>query len=276
MRHTFPKLFEECMNSSDGEVLKEAMSRLLVRDCDMEAYRLDNHQNTGEERLEASLHTRDHIIDHFVGMVTSIPDSVFLIHEWKLFPRPNQSSCLVFKFSMTGTQMFEFESPCTADDHTTGYTRSNWVKHSDTADRKNVMPTIKFREGGRTGKYDARRRNKMRTIGEYVDMNRLNEDYRPNTEGNYVSTEAVAEQIWDEIQDAVIINAHLDDDDDASSLSSPSSRSVDSFEYEPKDLPVVNVRRKEIKKVNINGVMRFHINADFKVWKIHCVHMHNM
>ncbi len=97
----------------------------------MEACRLDTHDNTGKERLKACLPKRYSNIQHFSGMMITIPNPVFLIHEWKLLPGPQQYSRLVFKLSLTGTQMYEFESPCPADDHTTGHQCAFWIKRSD-------------------------------------------------------------------------------------------------------------------------------------------------
>lgn len=254
------------MNSSDADFLRETIESIATIDCDMEAYRLDNYSNSGEERLEASLHSRENIIAHFVGMTSSVPDSVFLIHEWKIFARPNRQSCLVFKFSMTGTQMFEFESPCTAEDHTTGYQRTAWVRRGDP---KRAQSTVMFREGGRTGKYDARRRNKIRTIGEYVDCSKLTDDYSPSVD--YTHQPEIVEHSWGTVHDAVPIK----NDTCILSEQGESPSCPDQLESVT-DSPVMTVRRHEVKKVNVCGVMRFHINADHKVWKIHCVHIHDM
>lgn len=253
LRHAIPKTFEDGMNSSDPAYLREVLTRLVADKCVLESYRLDSKMGEGSEVLESSLDGKESIVQYFCGFIISTPDSIFLIHEWKLFPRAGNQSCMVFKFSFTGSQVFEYEQSCMASDHTKGYQRSttdsstgsNSVSDgsegsdagneegSSSSSKKRATATVTFKESGRNTKYESRKRKKIYTIGEYVDSSRIGEDFVPLS-GEDSSVEVVSGE--------------------------ESSTAT---------------RCKLTKKVNICGVMRFHLNAALHIWKVHCVHIHD-
>ncbi|RYH09704.1 hypothetical protein EON65_39920 [archaeon] len=286
VRHTFSQLFEEGMNSADPTKLQQIMNAIMLVDCDMDVYRLDGHHKVGEEHHEASLLGRDHIIEHFIRLMLAIPDLVFLIHEWVIFPRAHHHSCLVFQFSLTGQQIFPLQSPCTAvdDENMRGYHR--WLVHPPPPHYAEASgdshSSVLFREGG--AKYDSRRKNKFHTIGEYVDIHQLPSQAEGGAIGgespctsvpsdsshsNYNAGPLVDEECVEEpagsgyVQDIVLTMDARDGDGEGG------WKSQNKFEH-----PVAAMIQD--KHVSIRGMMRFHINPENSVYKIHCVHMHDM
>lgn len=251
IRHAYAKLFEDGFNSSDPDGFRDILTKMFADHTVLESYRLDNISGKGKEILENATDGTENLIQYFVGYVVSIPDLVFLVHEWKLFPRSSNQSCLVFKFSLTGTQTYEFECPCTAEDHTNGYVREASKCEDDKDGSNKKRSTVTFRETGRNTKYESRKRNKIYTIGEYVDANQLNPSYMESTEESINPTE----------------------EDSRQAIVGPAVVDLSGVETKPRSDTNV-VRRTETRKINMVGVMRFHINADLKVWKIHCVHIH--
>ncbi|RYH09705.1 hypothetical protein EON65_39925 [archaeon] len=131
------------------------------------------------------------IVQYYINFIVTTPDSVFLIYEWKLFLRGPDASCLVFNFSYTGSQMYEYESSCLLQDKATGYVKDpKNTKHT----RKRVAPSVAFKKTSRNRKYEARKRNRQHTIGVYVDCTRVTTDeYKGQTVAN-TEEEGVSEE----------------------------------------------------------------------------------
>eukprot|EP00981_Chlorochromonas_danica_P011086 scaffold3735_cov242-Ochromonas_danica.AAC.4 len=272
LRTRFAKKFEDGMNASDPDYLREVLNDMLDDKTIWESFRMDNLPNCsrGKEVLERSIMGKDSVINHYIGFTTSTPDSVFLIHEWKLFSRPNKQSCLIFKFSFTGSQIYEFDSTCMAEDNTHGYSRER--PNNMCMGDKCGSSTVTFREMNRNTKYESRKRPKFSTIGEYVESSRMREDYAPlrdqehSMNSMYLSEETKT-QGWDNyVMETTVTIDHANVFPTA-----PLTLSGGELAAGKRD---VLVRRKEAKMLNMCGFMRFHINSDHLVYKIQCVHIH--
>jgi hypothetical protein len=236
----------------------------LEPDCVFDSYFINQKRN-GEtvEALDRTIEGIDEIASKFVGCVVAIPDSIFLIHEWKIFLRPNNSCCLVCKFSFTGQRAFDFSTPCIIRDFSQ---REPWDNDSlmevdDMTEDHSLGPnnseekthSIKFRDTSKTIKYDNRKRGKMFTIGEYVHLNEMKS-------GNALNLQ---EEIGynDDGHDSMVF-------DDAHSAATESSlhTTTDSLGNQTSVMT-------ESRTMNADGVMRFHINAQNKISRIQCVRL---
>eukprot|EP01031_Cornospumella_fuschlensis_P028159 gene28159-34003_t len=279
LRPSFPKLFENGMNSSDPVALREVLEGMFAEDIVNESYRLDKHHNLGTEKIEYAIVSKESVVQYFLNFIITIPDSVFLIHEWKLFPRGPDASCLVFKFSFTGSQMYEYESSCLAQDNVSGYVKE--PKNAKHSRKRAAAASVTFKESSRNSKYEARKRNRQYTIGEYVDSNRVTEEYKAQTAAN-VEEGAVEEKEGEEEEGS----SDGEEADEADGLGedgthSPSKESADATSLVTattvsavSEVTPATMKKQGVRKINMIGVMRFHINAQHLVYKIHCVHIH--
>jgi hypothetical protein len=239
-RKLFPKLFEDALNTSDPDAVRSVLSASLSDGCGVDSIKIDiSEGDKGKEILEGSTNGTEAVIQYFIGYVVAVPDSLFLVHEWKLFPRAFGCSSLVIKFSFTGSKVFELpiKQSCGGS-----YTHGT----SQLEIPLNYKHSIKFRERSRTCKYDNRKRQKKITLGEHVESNMV-------TEGHLVS-----------VREIVNSNSCSSSDDNSTSADSL-DKSEDSADIGLLIDPSV---------VNIQGILRFNFDASNKIFRIQCLHLH--
>jgi hypothetical protein len=173
IRNMYAKSLESVLNSSDPEYVTQAFHSLLDTDSLFESFLLEQNENGATVEVpDQTAQGIDEIAAKFIGCVVSVPDSIFLIHEWQIFPRPNNSCCLVCKFSFTGSKAFDFSTPCilgeaTNDDNADG----NTLMEAEETER---VHSIQFKQHCKTIKYENRKKGKkIFTIGEYVHANEM-------------------------------------------------------------------------------------------------------
>jgi hypothetical protein len=216
--------------------------------------------NIGTEEWESGVKGQEEVIKYFIGYITAVPDSIFLVHEWQLFNRAHNTSCLVFKFSFTGAQIFQHESKCNVDTDVVEYTQDfddlEFWAPSDTksmtaavvSDDKAAATTssIKFREMSQHRGENKRR--KVSTIGQYVNSSKVNKEHLP---------------VMQDLKESIAAEPKHD-------LYTILSVEKKDIEHDAREiLPAAEA-------VNIRGVMRFSLNQDHQVVKIHCVHIHGL
>lgn len=281
----YAKLFEEGFNSGDKEVMAFILNQLIAEHCIVESSKLiidssnNNNNNSNDKSLhhlllpasreekEHSIDGKSNVITYFLGYLTAIPDIVFLVHSWKIFQRPSpqhqqqQHACLVFKFSLTGNKVFNIPTKCSYEDEaaddiddvdissrpSTNSSSSSPISqgfNEDTTTSSSSQPprSIKFRERSRTSKYDSRKRGKIFTLGEHVNTNEMHNHLLVNPQDE-ISNEQLKDEMSQQMMD-------IDRSDNTGDLL-PSS-----------------------EKVNIQGVMRFYIDEEQKIYKIQCLHIH--
>lgn len=272
-RHTFAKHFEDGLNSFDAVMLSDILENMLAEDCVVDSSRLNCENNKGTEELESSVKGMKDVIDYFVGYMVAIPDMVFLVHEWRIFARANQQSCLVMKFSLSGTKIYDFCTDCNVQGATAGSSSDeSSVTELSRADLKDSKYSVKFRIMSRTSKYENRKRKRISTMGEYVDLNQMKDHHVLELPAEVVAAASPSAA-------AAINTASLDDADTQCTDIEPTS-SVDTYDAEEvlgilRVAPVVSMLSDAVK-VNIVGIMRFHMNESNRVARIQCTHIHDV
>eukprot|EP01040_Poterioochromonas_malhamensis_P010212 gene10212-11108_t len=293
IRNNYAKALEDLMNCSDPAYVYQAFHQLLDPECKFDAYFLQDKGN-GEtvETLDSSVVGIDEITGKFVGCIVTIPDSIFLIHEWKIFVRPNNSCCLVCKFSFTGTKVFDFSTPCifreyprckpssgscSGDDAMQGVEDTSVLSDQTPSTQseqsgdngESCGHSIVFKETSKTIKYDNRKRGKQFTVGEYIRHNEMYDCGLPNLQEEVMMVDA------EENSPHAIHHHHsqsnLDGDDVNSMVTESTIHNVQNYMINgaAHEKGVMS----ESHAMNAFGLMRFHINGDNKIVKIHCVRL---
>eukprot|EP01033_Poteriospumella_lacustris_P016944 gene16944-12125_t len=299
------KLFEDAMNSSDPMTLSTIFSSFIDPTCYMDAYRVESPGCLdSEETLEVRVIGLKNLIAYFGAYVIAIPDSIFLVHEWHVFER-RSGSCVVFRYSMSGNQILPHDQRCNIREVAS-------VPVNALAGRKRKVETthsIKFKDTlrGHSTLSEQQRRQRIRTLGEFIADNRSLPEHRPEVgqmqkdvnqeawpcgmqpsegKGLLLTTMGGADlpsssslsrstnaspTMSDNNGDAA--NDDADGDGDAITVASSVSSSGPVPEWEGKvtNFPVVLLLPNAVS-INIRGVMRFHLSEDGYVKRIHCSH----
>ena len=171
------KLFEDAMNSSDPMTLSAIFSSFMDPACYMDAYRVESPGCLdSEETLEVRVIGLKNLIAYFGAYVVAIPDSIFLVHEWHVFER-RSGSCVVFRYSMSGNQIIPHDQRCNIKEVAS-------VPIQALAGRKRKVETthsIKFKDTlrGHSTLSEQQRRQRIRTLGEFIADNRSLPQHRP-------------------------------------------------------------------------------------------------
>jgi len=221
-RNELAHIIEGALNSCDAAYLGQTFQTLLDPACRLESTKLSQDpsltstdsvcsdsnnavsstQQSSEKELGSAVKVvigRENIINQFMGCLLMIPDGIFLVHEWKLFSRPNNSCCLVLKFSFTGSQVFNSSLPCIIVQEALEckqQANSLTIPIEDTVEEVNTKKTeialtssalpklspgtiarinkirtrtIRFVQRSRACKYDHRKRQRKLTVGEFVE-----------------------------------------------------------------------------------------------------------
>lgn len=217
-RNEFGRIIEDSINCADPEYFSQTFQYLLHADCRMDLVHFERkptnpqyadqmmtlYANDTTPIVHHSVEGCSNIIDHFIGSIITIPDGIFLAHKTKMFLRPNNSCCLVMKFSYSGNKMFQTTLPClfqhdeataAAFDHvenvehqdgplmvsslyqSAGSTdvevsqeEEEFYEGSTKNDARKKKHSITFLETTKASKYDHRKRQKKFTIGEFIGM----------------------------------------------------------------------------------------------------------
>lgn len=270
----------------------------------MDAYRVENPGCLdSEETLEVRVVGLDNIGIYFNSLLHVIPDSIFLIHEWQVFERRNGQSCVVFSYSCSGNQILPYEQRCNIREVPK-------VPTAALAGRKRKVETthsIKFKDTarGHSTLLEQSRRQRVRTLGEFVVDNRCLPEHIPQLKELRTDTAVECWPVGMKPGTSYLSMSGLDEEkqissdtgDDQLGDNHSSSSSSDNLtdvttsakeepgdkapsQFNPDDIPISNVPvliqypalLANAITVNIRGVMRFHINEDGFVHKIHCSH----
>lgn len=240
------------MNSSDPDYLRQILSDLVEDCCIVESFKLQQIGNVGSEQLESTIAGKAEVLEYFVGYIVAVPDSVFLVHEWRVFERSQGNSCLVFKFSFTGNQIFAHDDKCKIETADSGDVREFADEKSIdqlSGQKRPLENSIKFKgtgshQSGRGGK------KKSKTLGEFVTNNKVQQHHQPDVE-------ELRREVRDEAD-------RVDPKFEGSSFNEVISQSAISTSDSNPLLPA--------SSMNIRGVMRYTLNDRFRIVKIHCVH----
>lgn len=256
------------MNSSDPDVLRKVLLDILDEDCVVDSFKLQAVNNIGSEELESCVSGRSEVIEYFIGYVNSIPDMIFLCHEWRIFNRPNNQSCLVFKFSLTGSQIFQHEMKCNVEDINdhlpANYENLDvWGEAIEASACNNAGKgkqdsehSIKFRDMVHH-RGDLKRRKVTSTIGQYVDLNKVETHHMPELK---------------ELKDDIATEEKIELMPLRSQKIKGANDPTVSMCISPRNLQLL----QDASKINIRGVMRFTMNDLHRITKIHCVHIHGV
>lgn len=263
VRNTITKSFEECLNSGDPDCVKQVLCPIIDEHCVVESYRLKQLGMVGNEELENMIEGKRQVVPYFMGYVVAIPDMIFLIHEWKLFQRGGGVSCLMFKFTLSGTQIVTHDTKCNIEDDAdaAAHVVSPVSDAADAADATDDATrvgqkrghdddpdSVKFKATTYQGRQD-RRQKKQKTLGEFVTDNRVYD--------KHIAT-----------VDALVEDAtHVPLPDDVQLVELPPGVTA-----EPAAKTVESLGLQAAVKINMKGVMRFHFNERNQIFKIHCVH----
>jgi len=254
-RESIAKRFESCLNSGDSEILVEQLELMLENStCDVESFRLQNLNDASSEELESSIKGKQAVLEYFAGYPRSIPDLIFLIHEWKIFDRPNKSSCLVFKFSLSGHQILQMSTRCQSEmvDLESG---SDTEKAAAEVGKKRSRDTsVHFKDKGHAGggRQDAKRA-RGRALGQYISNNAFQSHHRANLAD--VRKEVSLEGFAADDSEKYIIELAAKADP-AATDSNDNNSSV----------------MQESAIINMRGVMRLMLNESNLIYKVRCVH----
>lgn len=198
-RNDFPRIIENAFNSGDPYYFRETFRFLLESNCRLETLKTERkntksstttaqstlYANDINASVEQTVFGCEKIADYFTGCMVSIPDAIFLVHDWKLFARQNNGCSLVMKFSYTGSNIFDTDALCIIRDRHQCHDRDPDDPDEDddttfdTDTGGGGMNTIQFRERSRASKYDHRKRNKRSTVGEFISRHEYQADHIP-------------------------------------------------------------------------------------------------
>lgn len=261
VRNTITKAFEDCLNSGDPDCVKQVLCPIVDEHCVVESYRLKQLGLVGNEELENLIEGKRQVVPYFMGYVVAIPDMIFLVHEWKLFQRSGGVSCLMFKFTLSGTQIVTHDTKCNIeDDAPAAVAAVSPVSHdADDADGAGARvgqkrghdedpDSVKFKATTYQGRQD-RRQKKQKTLGEFVTDNRVYDKHIATVDALVEEAEGVP----------------LPDDAQLVELppgvaAAPAAKTKEALGLQA------------AVKINMKGVMRFHFNERNQIFKIHCVH----
>jgi hypothetical protein len=265
VRNTLTKAFEDCLNSGDPDCVKQVLCPIVDEHCVVESYALKQLGLVGSEELENLIEGKRQVVPYFMGYVVAIPDMVFLVHEWKLFQRGGGVSCLMFKFTLSGTQIVAHDTKCNIVDDADAATDAATDAVSPVShDADEVVgqkrghgsedpDSVRFKATTHQGRQD-RRQKKQKTLGEFVTDNRVYDKH-------------IAATVDVLVQDAAAV---------------PLPHDAQLVELPPgvasAAAPEAAARTKEAlglqaaAKITMKGVMRFHFNERNQIFKIHCVH----
>lgn len=230
------------MNSSDPEVLRAVLTEMMEESCVFEVFRLEKSGMESKEIFEQLMDSRDSIIQYFIGYLEAIPDSLFLVHEWRVFERSHGTRCTVFKFSMTGNKISDYEDKCKIDEE-------DLLLHLPEDERALVLsrkrgqdPSVHFKASRAAHRNDKKAR--VKTLGEFVTDHYVQDHHR-----------ADVSQLADDAH-------HEADIQDQKENHSHSTH-----------LPCLQCAKlQEATQVNFRGVMRFTFNEQARIFKVNCVH----
>lgn len=224
--------------------------------------RVESDGSTSEEK-ESCIEGLEAVVTYFMGYIIAVPDCLFLIHEWKIFNRPSPSppyhnthSCLGFKFSFTGTKVFDVDTKC----HRLAMTDSESISSSNSSSiSTSAVHSIQFRERSRTSKYDHRKRGKVLTIGEHIRSNEMQDHQLINLEEEITNPDLKESMMDVDQTEADNVMSNGEGGGPPTTIQSSSSSTGDLY--------------RTAQKVNVQGVMRFYLNEQQKIYKIHCIHI---
>jgi len=118
----YARIIEDAINCADPESFSNTFRYLLDPQCRMEKrvrlqgkgtnnprFSADQYMtmyaDDANEIVESSVTGVDNIVEQFAGCMQTIPDGIFLVHEWKMFLQANNACCLVMK-------VFNSTKPC--------------------------------------------------------------------------------------------------------------------------------------------------------------------
>lgn len=301
------KLFEDALNSSDPAEVERIFQSFMAPTCYMDTYCVDYPGNKDSgETMEVRVVGLQNLVTYFSAYIITIPDSIFLIHEWRVFERRNGQSCVVFRFSLSGNQILPHDQRC----HIRETAQIPAPKLAGRKRKIETSHTIKFKDTsrGHSTISDQIRRQRVRTLGEFIADNRVLPEHRP--EIDHLQSD-VAKEAWPHglkpghslsVRDGMSNTELLQSDDvhcrNKSSISDESIKNVELLatamtdNYSPakkedtliesisvtdqSDILISNfpsfLLLPEAVSVNIRGVMRFLINEDGLVGSIYCSH----
>lgn len=207
----------------------------------------------GSEDIESVISGKDQVIPYFMGYIASIPDLIFLIHEWKLFNRAGGLSCLMFKFTLSGNQIIPNDSKCKIEEEENSDAGIASSEMNLSGKKRNNPPenSIKFKYSSYQGRQQDKRK-KHKTLGEFVTDNRVYDKHVAQV--STLLQDAAQEVLPDEIKPVVV------------------PESVSTTEHKAENMSLESMGLQNALKINMRGVMRFHFNENNQVYKIHCVH----
>jgi hypothetical protein len=297
------KLFEDALNSSDPVELGKIFRSFIAPTCYMDAYGVDSPGNMdSEETMEVRVVGLENLITYFSAYIIAIPDSIFLIHEWRVFERRSGQSCVVFRYSLSGNQILPHDQSC----HIREAAQIPAPKLPGRKRKFETSHTIKFKDTGRghTTISEQSRRQRVRTLGEFIADNRVLPGHRP--EISEIQSDVIQE-VWphglmpgtglsvvsensngEVFQDSVCRSKSSTGDESSKKVDSLASASDSSSPdrditfsetgsvTSQFDMPITNLPPflllPAALSVNIRGVMRFHIGEDGLVRSIYCSH----
>lgn len=267
-RGSIAKRFESCLNAGDSEILVEQLEPMLENStCDVESFRLQNLKDANSEELESAIKGKTAVLEYFAGYPKAIPDLIFLVHEWKVFERPNKSSCVVFKFSLSGHQILQMDTRCKteeeevvdnsdSDDQETAAEQQQGEKSAaavsaEVGSKRGRDPSVHFIEKGyRSGGRQDVKRTRGRALGQFIADNSLQSHHRASLAD--IRKEVSLEEVAADGSEKYITELAAK----AGPVMAENNSSV----------------MQESALINTRGVMRLMLNESNLIYKVHCVH----
>lgn len=293
MRQSFPKLYERSINLHDQTDLYQTLKSFSVPDlfCIVNYPRGNPHGISHRE-----LHGLEVVADYFHKSISCAPDSVFLFHETQLVEHEDGTAVIICKFSGTGTRLHTVSAMTDGlrrPDHPAekvlrrtaqakSYIQPSTVpmpvpSSASTASPAAVVPTIKqpvlFK--ATVNKYDRYKKRKTATIGAFVTHNDFSEGSIKRRSTQHPRAAAAQAQASALVKNG---NAFGGNHHHNNGLTLTAT-DVAALALLPVDIMVAG---KETTfghsallpvplKWCIQGIQKFYINADHKVYKMHCL-----
>ena len=276
IRNTFPKIWEEVLNSSNPELVNHIFGEIMDPNCVFEGHIVSQQfDGTSSDQLDFTINGVDAIAARFIACVVAVPDSLFLVHEWKSFLRPNNFCCIVLKYTFTGFKPYDYEIPCALHEENIPSSSEEDsivdldVSSSDGESRKTSndyeeapIPSVQFRELSKTIRYDNRKRGRLFTLGEFIASNQISKKLHSLEENNTTPSNGLEKFSLSSLSA-----------EDANSVGSGSGSESPSIQTTTDLSGNQLTTRKAGQIVNLRGVLRMHINSDNRIFKLHCVRL---